>query len=134
MRFITRLIPTNSNWKPPKSIWTVYFLIDSNVYLNQPQDMPCYWLMFQESTKQENPGKVESATERRTTQRSGICVLIFLSILSNILSTEKLTLKKLCKFAELQFLTKKTPIFPNCQLPNGFYCITVNFIIQAIKY
>ena len=39
--------------------------------------------MFQESTKQENPGKVESATERRTTQRSGICVFIFLSILSN---------------------------------------------------
>ena len=28
--------------------------------------------MFQESTKQENPGKVESANERRTTQRSGI--------------------------------------------------------------
>ena len=25
-------------------------------------------MLFQESTKQENPGKIESATERRTTQ------------------------------------------------------------------
>ena len=61
--------------------------------------------MFQESTKQENPGKVESATERRTTQRSGICVLI---ILSNFLTPEKKVENKLKK-TEKCLMLKKVP-------------------------
>ena len=27
----------------------------------------------------------------------------------------------------------KTPILPNCQVPNGFFGITINFVIQKLK-
>ena len=70
--------------------------------------------------------------------RSGFCGLNFLSILSNFLWPEKLTHKK--SWAIFQNLNSwmikltKTPILPNCQVPNGYFCVTVNFIIQGLKF
>ena len=58
-----------------------------------------------------------------------------LSILSDFLSPEKLTQKKLSNFAKLQFLNDKIDQSTNfVKLPNGFSFLTVNFIIQELKF
>ena len=41
----------------------------------------------------------------------------------------KLTQKKQGRFAKLQFLNDQTPILPNCQFSNGFFCIPYFLIL-----
>ena len=60
-----------------------------------------------------------------------------LNVLSNYLSPEKVSqkTKQFCKtsiFKRVEF--NKTPILPNYQVPNGYFYITVNFIIQELKF
>ena len=38
----------------------------------------------------------------------------------------------LCVLSDL--LLTKTPILPNYQVPNGFFCAKINFIIQELKF
>ena len=66
----------------------------------------------------------------------GFCVLNFLSILSDFLSQEKLTHKESWPILHKIDKKTKTPIFPNCHLPNShflYYCKFYHSRIEVLQ-
>ena len=63
----------------------------------------------------------------------GFCVSNFLSILSDFLSQQKLTHKNSCPIFHKIDKKTKTPIYPNCHLPNGLFLYNCKFYNSRIE-
>ena len=61
---------------------------------------------------------------------TGICVKYFLSFPHQ----KKLRQTPCLLFNFWMMKLTKTPIFPNCQVPNGYFLFIVNFVIKELKF